>query len=70
MELDDGRFRREVVLDDPRKGLYIGKMIWREMSRFSSSAVLLVLASEHYDDGDYIRDYSEFLAEVKNGSVQ
>ena len=46
-----------VLLDDPTKGLYIGHMIWREMFDFSNDAVLMVLASEHYDEADYIRDY-------------
>lgn len=48
------------VLDDPTKGLYIGPMIWREMYEFSDDAVLLVLASEHYTESDYIRDYAQF----------
>lgn len=47
-------------LDSPLKGLYIGPMIWREMYDFSEDAVLLVLASEHYTETDYIRDYSKF----------
>ena len=45
-----------VLLDDPEKGLYIGPMVWRIMRNFSKDAVLLVLASEHYDEADYIRD--------------
>ncbi len=50
-----------VLLDDPSKGLYIGPMIWREMYDFSKDAVLLVLASEKYDESDYIRDKDEYL---------
>lgn len=54
-------FEEEVItLDSPLKGLYIGPMIWREMYEFSDDAVLLVLASEHYTETDYIRDYSKF----------
>jgi len=49
-----------ITLDSPLKGLYIGPMIWREMYEFSDNAVLLVLASEHYTETDYIRDYSKF----------
>ena len=46
-----------VLLDDPQTGLYIGPMVWREMYDFSKDAVLLVLASEHYNVSDYIREY-------------
>lgn len=49
-----------VVLDDPKKGLYIGPNVWREMYDFEDEAVLLVLASEHYDEKDYIRDYNKY----------
>lgn len=49
-----------IVLDDPKKGLYIGPDIWREMYDFDDGAVLLVLASDFYDENDYIRDYSEY----------
>lgn len=59
--LDDGRERVEVPLSDPSDGLYIGPMMWREMKDFSPDAVLLVLASEHYNESDYIRDYTAFL---------
>lgn len=58
--LDDGRERQTVVLDDPHRGLPIKSMIWREMSDFSPDCVLLVLASEPYDEADYIRSYEEF----------
>jgi dTDP-4-dehydrorhamnose 3,5-epimerase-like enzyme len=47
-------------LDDPSIGLFIGKMLWREMFEFSSDAVLLVLASRKYDEKDYYRDYQVF----------
>lgn len=47
-------------LSQPNQGLYIGPMIWREMYDFSEGAVLLVLASELYDESDYIRDYSKY----------
>lgn len=57
--LDDGRTREEVTLDRPSVGLYVGPMVWREM-RFSPGAVLMVLASEAYDEADYVRSYDEF----------
>ena len=59
--LDDGNSREEVILDDSTKGLIIDDLTWREMHDFSSDCVLLVLASEHYDENDYIRDHQEFL---------
>ena len=65
MVLDDGQTKEEAWLDSPNKGLLIGDMIWHEMHDFSDDCVLLVLASEHYDESDYIRDYDEFLKVVK-----
>ena len=61
MVLDDGHVREETWMDNPTKGLLIESMVWREMHDFSPDCVLLVLASEHYDESDYIRDYSTFL---------
>ncbi|EEV22073.1 WxcM-like protein [Enhydrobacter aerosaccus SK60] len=65
MILDDGRQRDEVWLDSPNKGLIIGDLVWREMHDFSEDCVLLVLASEHFDEADYIRDYDEFKEILK-----
>lgn len=64
MVLDDGTNREEVWLDCPTKGLVIEEVVWREMHDFSPDCVLLVLASEHYDEGDYIRDYEDFIRQV------
>ena len=61
-ELADGS-RVERRLDWPDKGLMIDGLVWRNMKEFSKDAVLLVLASEHYDEGDYIRDYATFRRE-------
>ena len=61
VHLDDGTETTNVVLDRPNEGLYIANNIWREMSDFSPDAVLMVLASEYYDESDYIRDYDSFL---------
>ena len=55
----------EVLLDNPSKGLFLSADMWREMYDFSEGAVLLVLASEYYDEKDYIRDYDEFVKYVK-----
>ena len=54
-----------IIPDSPKKGLYIGPDIWREMYDFNDGAVLLVLASDFYDEKDYIRDYSEYEAYYK-----
>lgn len=64
--LDDGKEKSVVPLNSPTEGLFLSHNIWREMFDFSPDAVLLVLASEHYDENDYIRDYDEFLNFVKN----
>lgn len=55
--------RSEHRLDWPDRGLLIDGLVWREMKDFSKDAVLLVLASEHYDEKDYIRDYETFKQE-------
>lgn len=62
--LDDGKNQESVWLDSPEKGLLIQDLTWREMHDFSDDCVLLVLASELYNESDYIRDYDEFLLEV------
>ncbi|MBO4939217.1 MAG: FdtA/QdtA family cupin domain-containing protein [Oscillospiraceae bacterium] len=64
IHLDNGYETAEVVLDKPHEGLYISNDMWREMYDFSPDAVLLVLASRHYDEADYIRDYEVFLKMV------
>lgn len=67
MVLDDGQRREEVWLDSPTKGLLIGDLFWREMHDFSPDCVLLVLASDHYDETDYIRSYDSFKKIVLGG---
>jgi len=64
MLLDNGKERAEVWLDSPTKGLVIEGMVWREMHDFSPDCVLLVLASEHYEEKDYIRNYDNFIRQV------
>jgi hypothetical protein len=66
--LDNGVQRESVWLDSPARGLLIGDAIWREMSDFSPGAVLMVLASEYFDESDYIRDYQAFLNHLTNSS--
>lgn len=67
IRLDDGQEKKIVSLDDPSTGLYLESNIWREMFDFSEDAVLMVLASELYDESDYIRDYNSFLEYVNRG---
>lgn len=64
--LDNGLERKVVSLEKPYEGLYVASNMWREMFDFSPDAVLLVLASELYDESDYIRDYDKFLEYIKN----
>lgn len=59
--LDDGRSKRSFFLNRPYIGLYVKPGLWRDLDDFSSGAVCMVLASEVYNAGDYIRDYEEFL---------
>lgn len=59
--LDNGKEKKSIILNRPDVGLYIGKNMWREMKNFSYGAKLLVLASDLYDEKEYIRSYDEFL---------
>ena len=65
IHLDDGYSTAEVTLDKPYEGLLIDSKLWREMYDFSPDAVLMVLASQMYDESDYIRNYDEFIKFVK-----
>jgi hypothetical protein len=60
--VDDGTVRERFFLNRSYYGLYIPRMTWRELDNFSSGSVCLVLASTHYDEDDYYRDYDEFTA--------
>ena len=61
IRFDDGHEKKVYTLDKPSEGLYMPKHLWGEQFDFSDDAVLLVFASDHYDESDYIRDYDEFL---------
>lgn len=69
IHLDDGQDTAEIILDKPFEGLYVTNNMWREMYDFSPDAVLMVLASEYYDESDYIRNYHEFIKFV-NGKKE
>ncbi|MNF39255.1 TDP-4-oxo-6-deoxy-alpha-D-glucose-3,4-oxoisomerase [compost metagenome] len=64
--LDDGLNRQTLKLASPAQGLRIEPMVWHEMFDFSSDCVLMVIASEPYDESDYIRDYEQFVKEAAN----
>lgn len=68
VRVTDGTEEGIVALNTPMMGVYISKMIWKEMYDFSSDSVLLALASTHYDDGEYIRDYEEYLKIMKENT--
>lgn len=63
--LNDGAETKRFHLNRSYMGLYVCPMMWRDLDNFSSGSVCMVLASERYDESDYIRDYQEFLAAVK-----
>lgn len=65
VRVDDGINTQIIELNQPHTGIYLPKLIWKEMYDFSSDSILLVLSSEYYDESEYIRDYNEFLEEVK-----
>ncbi|MHC1781618.1 MAG: WxcM-like domain-containing protein [Anaerolineaceae bacterium] len=63
--VDDGLHRAEVLLDQPNLGIYIAPLVWATEYKYSKDAILLVLASDVYNADDYIRDYEQFLVEIK-----
>lgn len=65
VKVDDGNETRIIELDHPRMGVYLSKMLWKEMYEFSPDSVLLVLSNEHYDGSEYIRDYDKYLELIK-----
>ena len=65
VKVDNGYETEIIELNKPRMGPYLKTMVWKDMYDFSPDSVLLVLASEHYDGEEYIRDYEEFIKEVK-----
>ena len=68
MKIDNGHSKSEYWLNNPTKGLYINRLIWREMDNFSQGAVCMVLASQNYSESDYFRKYTDFIEAVNEGS--
>lgn len=65
VRITDGKDDYIVELNRPHMGVYLPKMIWKDMYDFSADSVLLVLASTHYNGGEYIRNYDEYLEMMK-----
>ena len=65
VRIDNGKDNAVGELNRPRMGLYLPPMLWKDMYDFSPDSVLLVLASEHYDGNEYIRDYTEYLEALR-----
>lgn len=66
VQLDDGKVKKTVMLNQPYRGLHIPPGIWASEVNFSSGAICLVMASHSYDEKDYLRDYKEFLRNKLN----
>jgi dTDP-4-dehydrorhamnose 3,5-epimerase-like enzyme len=64
--VDDGERKEKVTLDKTHTGLYLGPKLWHEMRNFRNNCILLVLASDFFDEADYIRNYEKFIEYVKN----
>lgn len=64
VRIDNGRETEVVELNRPGMGLYLPPMLWKDMYDFSPDSILLVLASRHYDAGEYIRDYEAYIEEM------
>ncbi|CAN5201609.1 FdtA/QdtA family cupin domain-containing protein [soil metagenome] len=65
VNLDNGSEKETVYMNRPNEGLYLDTLMWHEMHSFSKDAVLLVFASEYFEESDYIRDYQEFINYLK-----
>jgi len=68
LSLDDGVHQQDIEMKRENEGIILGPMLWHTMHDFSSGCVLLVAASDYYDEGDYIRNYDEFLSLVRKGT--
>ena len=65
IKIDDGKNKEIVELNTPHKALYLGKMMWKEMYDFSYNAILLVLTNTNYDESEYIRQYDDYIKEIR-----
>lgn len=65
LSVDDGKNKQEILMGNPRIGVYLGPKVWRAISQFSKDCVTLVIAEKRYDKKDYIADYEKFKKYVK-----
>lgn len=65
VKIDNGTETAVVELNKPRMGLYLPAMLWKDMYDFSEDSILLVLASRHYDGAEYIRNYEDYIKEMR-----
>ncbi|MGL4866435.1 MAG: sugar 3,4-ketoisomerase [Cetobacterium sp.] len=64
IKVDDGRNEEIIVLDKAHEGIYLDKMVWKDMYDFSENSILLVLSNQSYDSEEYVRDYAKFKKEI------
>lgn len=62
--LDDAENRQSIKLSEPNTGIYLGTYVWNVMRNFSDDCIILVIASDIYDENEYIRDYNQFMKEI------
>lgn len=65
LNLDDGAKNQDIIMDKPNIGIYLGIELWHTMKCFSKDCILLVFASDYYNENDYIRNYSQFIKYLK-----
>lgn len=65
LKLDDGKNKQKIVMNDNYYGVRLGPLLWHTMEKFSSDCVILVLASDYYKEGDYLRNYDDFIKYLK-----
>ena len=70
LELDDGINRQDIILDEPNVGVYMDVKLWHTMRKFSENCILLMLASDFFDESDYIRDYSQYIKYLDTWKVR
>lgn len=64
IKVDDGINKEILILDKPHEGIYLDRMVWKDMYDFSKDSILLVLSNQSYDSEEYVRDYIEFKKEM------
>lgn len=69
LTLDNGKSRKEVMLNKPNIGVFLDSMIWHEMMNFKKNTLLLILASRKFDPSDYIRNYVEFKKRAQKNHI-